>query len=196
MIEHMFATMNPMLEPAHEALATIDPIGRTRSELCDQIQALARLESHLAERRLAVTAAIDALDDDGVDGVGVNRSVGRCSGRRARQLVDTATVLTEMPALREALADGLLTVEHADAAARAAVDVDLLRADTDLTPLATQLPADLFAKKAREWVGVNENLVDGPAMARRRRPRRLARPGAQRRSAPLRRPTRARQRTS
>ena len=140
-----------MFTAAHTELEELVPAA-DRSGLCDQIAGLAALEAHLAERRLAVTAAIDALDDNGLSAADVNRSVGRCSARRAHRLADTAAAFATMPAATAALRTGAITFEHADALARAADDIDPGAVDEELVTTAAVAPADLFSRRARDWV--------------------------------------------
>ncbi|MEM8708518.1 MAG: DUF222 domain-containing protein, partial [Actinomycetota bacterium] len=82
----------------------------------------------------------------------VGRSVGRRSERQAKKDMVTARGLAEMPSLAESLAEGRLNVEHAAIVADAAEQVTPEIA-AELVPLAESVPADLFARKAREFVG-------------------------------------------
>ena len=86
-----------MYEVVHAALDKVTPDGKVRGELEREIGALHRVETHAAERRLALTAALDALDDGGVDAAGATRARTKMSARSARRAADTATQLARMP---------------------------------------------------------------------------------------------------
>ena len=158
-----------MFESAHEELRSLEPVGLSRAELESGFRALSRLESRVVERRLAYTAAIDDLDDGGLDGEGLTRSAGRRSKRAARTASRTASKLKKMPRIRDALATGRITEEHAVAAAGAAERTSPEEVDEELSGSAAERPADLFAGSARRWAGAKER--DGDAQARHERQR-------------------------
>jgi hypothetical protein len=139
-----------MFTAVHTILAEATTTDLTRPALETLLGELARVEAHAAERRLAVTAAIDALDDGGIGGADVNRVKARRSAKRSKQAARTATALQRMPKTRAALARGEINEEHADAAADAAERVSPEAADS-LVDDAASRPADLFAKSARSW---------------------------------------------
>ena len=160
-----------MFTSSHNQLDELVVSGRSRPELELGIGELSRLEAHVVERRLAFTAAIDSLNDGGVSGADINRSRGRRSKKASRQAAETAEKLTEMPRVRAALARGEINQEHADAAAAAATRTSSETADNELSGLAKAQPADMFAKKARDWAAAKESLA---AVAKRyERQRRL-----------------------
>ena len=71
----------------------------------------------------------------------------------------TARGLAEMPALAESLAEGRLNVEHAAIVADAAEQVTPEVAEA-LVKTAEAMPADLFARKAREFVGKHTSATE------------------------------------
>jgi hypothetical protein len=144
-----------MFTAVHTILAEATTTDLTRPALETLLGELARVEAHAAERRLAVTAAIDALDDGGIGGADVNRVKARRSAKRSKQAARTATALQRMPKTRAALARGEINEEHADAAADAAERVSPEAADS-LVDDAASRPADLFAKSARSWSSARE----------------------------------------
>ena len=158
-----------MFESAHTELSGLDPSGMARSELESGFRELSRLESRVVERRLAYTAAIDELDDGGVDGQGMNRSAGRRSKRTAEKAAKTAAKLKHMPRIRQALAAGQINEEHADTAAAAAERTSPEEVDEELIGPATTRPADLFANSARKWAGAKERDADKQARHERQR---------------------------
>ncbi len=141
-----------MFTEAHQSLQTASPVGLSRPELEDAVEALARVEAHAVERRLAFLAAIGDLEDGGVAPEDVNRSRARRSKKSSRKAAKTAKKLAAMPKTRAALAKGEITEEHADAAADAAEQTSPEEAD-DLVKYASAQPADLFGKRARDWAG-------------------------------------------
>ncbi len=158
-----------MFESAHEELRSLEPVGLSRAELESGFRALSRLESRVVERRLAYTAVIDDLDDGGLDGEGLTRSAGRRSKRAARKASRTASKLKKMPRIRDALATGRITEEHATAAADAAERTSPEEVDEELSGSAAERPADLFAGSARRWAGAKER--DSDARSRHERQR-------------------------
>ena len=148
-----------MFTAVHTILAGVTTTDLARPALESLLGELARVEAHAAERRLAVTAAIDGLDDGGIGGADVTRVKARRSAKSARKAARTAHALQKMPQTRAALARGEINEEHADAAADAADRVSPEAADS-LVDGATSRPADLFAKGARSWASAREREDD------------------------------------
>jgi len=145
------------------------PADTTRHGLVAEIELLSAAQSALDAYRCRVVAAIDNLGDKGLDAAGVLRSVGRVSGRAAARVSSTAARMRELPATAEALASGAITSGHADVIADAAGRVGASPADTELVAMACAAPADLFTKRAREWVAGRE--TDDEASKRHERHR-------------------------
>ena len=144
-----------MFEIVHTALAAVSAQDQPRRALEELVGELSRVEAHAVERRLAMTAAIDALADGGLKGEDVTRVKARKSARRSKKAAKTATALTKMPKTRAALAKGEINEEHAEAAAEAAERVSPEEAD-ELVEDAASRPADLFARDSRKWAGARE----------------------------------------
>jgi len=144
-----------MFTAVHIELAEVATTGVSRERLETLVAELTKVESHAAERRLAATAAIDALADGGLDGADVIRVKARRSAKSAKKAARTAAALEKMPKMRASLALGEITEEHADAAADAATRVSPEEAD-ELVDDAASRPADLFAKGARSWATARE----------------------------------------
>jgi len=163
-----------MFETARQDLQQVIVEGMSRSALELLVGELSSLESAVAARRLDVLAAIDRLGDGGLDSVTVSRTRGKASARRAKQSSATAKKLAAMPETRRKLADGAISVEHADAAADAAERVgDAAKADDALSGSAGDQPADMFAKRAREWAENNRPDAGADECTRQRRNRHL-----------------------
>lgn len=165
-----------MFERAHAHLRSMPTEGATRRELVERVQVVMQLRAHADERIFALVAAIDHLDDAGSDGAAVLRSVGHLSAGRARRTAKTASQLGRMSGTRAQLAAGLITDEHAHAAADAAERVgDPELADAALATRARAMPADLFRKEARSWAGRHEPDDDAADRQQRQRNARDAR---------------------
>lgn len=141
----MFATV-------HTQLHGLTLGDKSRGELRQLLDDLHRLESHAAERRMAVLAELDALDDGGLDAASEARTVTHRSARRAARDADTASALSRLPAAADALAAGRITIEHAEKLADAVQETSAEEVD-ELIDVAEQVPADLFAKRTRKWLG-------------------------------------------
>lgn len=120
---------------------------------------------------MAHKATLDSLGDAGADSAVVGRSVGRRSERQAKKDMVTARGLAEMPALAESLAEGRLNVEHAAIVADAAEQVTPEVAEA-LVKTAEAMPADLFARKAREFVGKHTSATETEERHAKQRARR------------------------
>ena len=72
-----------MLALAIREVQRLGPSGCGRAELCDQLTSVARLQTALDERRLALVSALEALGDNGPDAASVIRSTSRCSSMAA-----------------------------------------------------------------------------------------------------------------
>ena len=130
-----------------------DPVGSLdRDALVGRIEELRLLRSAVAAYEARVVRAIDALDDDGLDGRGVLRSAGRMAGKTAHRAASVAHALTDLPQVAASLETGRITAEHATALVRAAEEIDPQSVDAELVELAESGPADIAAKRIREWV--------------------------------------------
>ena len=155
----------------HDGLKELDPQPLSRPELCDRIADLERLRSRVDERLMAHKATLDSLGDAGADSAVVGRSVERRSERQAKKDMVTARGLAEMPALAESLAEGRLNVEHAAIVADAAEQVTPEVAEA-LVKTAEAMPTDLFARKAREFVGKHTSATETEERHAKQRARR------------------------
>lgn len=153
----MFATIAGMDTIDFEELCGFDPVGKTRCQLEAALERCGRVTSFVTAKKLAALAALAELVDEGPAPADANRAKTRESSQASKRAAATANQLVSMPALQEALENGEISPEHADAAADAAQRVSPEAADGALAKLAVQLPADRFAKKAREWAGENED---------------------------------------
>ncbi|MEM8708623.1 MAG: HNH endonuclease [Actinomycetota bacterium] len=146
-----------MLAGMFERVEATDCSRLTRTQLETLLDDVATLESFLAARRLDVMGAIDGLRDGGLPSATVLRSKGKVSERVATQAARTAEALTKMPKTAERLRTGQITEAHAVANAAAAQKADdPAKADAELNRSPIVPPADLHAKRARQWGAENE----------------------------------------
>jgi hypothetical protein len=82
-----------------------------------------------------------------------------------------------MPRTAAALASGRISLQHAEAAAAAAERISPVEADSELIDDAEALPADGFAKRAREWAAAKERRADQQPRHQRQRSLREAKRG-------------------
>ena len=129
-----------------------DPVDQlTRSNLNDRYTEVRRLRGAIDAYEARLIRATDGLGDDGLDGKGTLRTKGRTSSKRADRTARTAKKLAELPETEAALEEGRITSEHADAVAEAAEETTPEEAESALLNEAEQVPADVFAKRSREW---------------------------------------------
>ena len=152
----MFAYTPFMLSKLPEHLKSRMPPDPTRRGLVAEIRALSAAQCAIDSYRHRLVAAVDALPDKGIDGAEVLRLVGRGSSREAFRVSRSAKLLAELPAVSRALADGAITSNHVNVLADASKRVEPGLVDSELLELALSLGADLFAKRAREWVADHE----------------------------------------
>ena len=121
------------------------------------------------EARL-LTAANRAFDG-GAAGAELMRTAAGCSQREARRRARRAETLTDMPAVAQALSDGTITAEHADALVKAAEATSTAAVDADpsLLAKAESLPADLAAREVADWAHRRQSEQDREAKFRRQR---------------------------
>ncbi len=129
-----------------------------------------------------VRAALDALEArlltvaadrtfDPAAGLEMLRAGGGCSQREARRRLRRAEALDEMPKVADALAEGDITAEHADALVQAArsTSSEAVDGDAALLEKAKSLPADLAAREVTDWTSRRQSIEDREAKFRRQR---------------------------
>lgn len=165
----MFATVIEQL--THDEIH-----GLGRSELAERLAAGRRLHGAVTEWMARVVREAESLDDGGLDGAGLLRVAARMSSRAAASTARTADALGSLPRAAAALREGRITAEHAATLAEAAQKISAEKADGELVEHAAAAPADVFARRAREWIGRNQTddeIADAHARARHRRDGRL-----------------------
>jgi len=170
--EHMFAYTHFMLTSLPEHLKTRMPSDPTRAGLVAEIEALSAAQGAIDSYRHRLVAAINALPDKGIDGAEVLRMVGRGTSRDAFRVARSAKLLAKLPRSSAALASGSITSAHADVLADASKRVEADLVDSELLGLAVSLGADMFVKRAREWVADHESPTDTKTRRKLQRDRR------------------------
>ena len=141
-----------MIQQSRQALTC----GLSRGELTDMIAGAGRAIAALSALQARCSTEIDMLDDGGVNAKTVLREAGRMSTRNANRTVKTAEGLTEMPKLADSLANGKISVEHAEIAVGAAAKTSPQQVDDQLSRLAETETVDLFGEASRRWVNSNQ----------------------------------------
>ncbi|RMH74651.1 MAG: HNH endonuclease, partial [Actinomyces sp.] len=157
------------------ALADLSGSGWSADEVIAAAEALGRLESAVSAAQARLGAAADARGAAGVDGTLVDERVGRRSRREARRRARRARGLAAMPRVADALADGRLTVEHADALVAAAERTDAARVDDELLALVADERVDPARRLIRRWVAAHETRAEAEDRLARQRARRSGR---------------------
>ncbi len=154
----------------------LSPEGASRRALVDTVAALSRLRGALDMADSRFAAAIDGLDDHGLDAAGVVRSVTHCSSREAKRRSRRATAVAAMPNVAEGLASGAIPAETVDDLARAAtlISADAVDTDQKLLGLCGSRPADLAAREIRDWIRRHQRTDDAERQLERQRKARRA----------------------
>ena len=123
-----------------------------RVEADETLGLLSRAQSVVTSLMHDVTRQV-ADSDTGTDPVEVLRQGARLPTRESKRMAKVARQLSQMPKVRERLASGGITPDHADALANAAEKVGPGSVETDdrLLECATQLLPDTFDWHARRW---------------------------------------------
>ena len=141
-----------------------------RVSLGDVTAVIGRVRGALDGLEARVASALDGLDDHGPGASTTMRSRGGCSQRKADKKVRRAKAINEMPTVVKALDAGDITGEHADVLVRAAKEVS--PEEVDASGLAGELagvPADLAARRVREWT--RRHRPEDPSQSRHERQR-------------------------
>ena len=130
-----------------------------------------RARSALDAYEARLLTAANRACDGGAAGAELIRTAGGCFQREARRRARRAEVLAEMPAVADALAEGAITAEHADALVKAAETTSTEAVDTDesLLSKAKSLPADLAAREVTDWTTRHQSEQDREEKFRRQR---------------------------
>jgi hypothetical protein len=144
--------------------------GLSRGELCDAAAASGRLRAALDGFDARLAAALTGLGDDGAGPSVMFRSATKCSAREADRRARRAEGLAELPTTAAALAAGEITAEHADTLLRAAEATSPHAVEASkLVRHATDRPADLLSREARDWTRRTQSQTSLEAQQRRRR---------------------------
>jgi len=150
-------------------LRAVSVHGRSRSELFAALKGAARLRSAVDAFDARCAAAVDGLGDRGVPASTMLRSAGKIPQREADRRSRRADTLAKLPEAADKLASGQLSAEHIDVLGRATEATSPEQvAESGLIDTATQRPADLMARDAREWARCEQSESDIAAVHAKR----------------------------
>ncbi|MDE0652127.1 MAG: HNH endonuclease signature motif containing protein [bacterium] len=150
--------------------------GAGRGVLRGLVATLGRVRAGADAAEARVVAAVERLDDGGVDAVEVLRRNAGSSQREAQRRKHRAEALGAMPNIAGALAAGEISAEHAEALARAAgaTSAEAVDGDAELLAQVAGVPADRAGRYIQEWTQRNQDPADlHEQHLRQRRRRRL-----------------------
>lgn len=152
-------------------LMALDPAAMHRVERRDAAVRAKRARAALDAFEARLVSASSRSDGGRAAAIELMRASGGCSGREAHRRFRRAAALVRMPAVAEALDEGSITSEHADALARAAeaTSAETVEADEGLLERVKSLPADLAAREVTDWVHRHQSDEDREARFRRQR---------------------------
>ena len=152
-------------------LMALDPAAMHRDERRDAAVGAKRARAALDAFEARLVSASSRLDGGRPAAIELMRASGGCSGREAHRRFRRAAALVRMPVVAEALAEGAITSEHADALARAAeaISAETVEADEGLLERVKSLPADLAAREVTDWVHRHQSDEDREARFHRQR---------------------------
>ena len=127
----------------------------------------------LAVLQADTAAGVAVRDRHGDSGVGVLAQAAGLSRRDAAGQVQTAQSLQSMPAVRDAVETGQISIANAKTLARASgkTSADQVDGDAELLEKAAELPPEQFAREAGRWA-VKRQDDGGEGEYRRQRARR------------------------
>jgi hypothetical protein len=155
-----------------DAAAVFDRVRDTRLTAADRLAAAGRLSGWLEATKLALTAEIAAAGGLAEAELG---DAGRLSGRSVMREMARVGVVEQAPPLRDALANGDVSVDHVDALGRALGKLDesrrgqLLDATDELVDIARGTTPERFDKVLRERVRELLTEADQEAILERQR---------------------------
>ncbi|MDE0664542.1 MAG: HNH endonuclease [Acidimicrobiaceae bacterium] len=161
---------------ASELLACLKGGEASSEELLGVLSGTRAVSGKLDTVQALAAAGVAGSRNHGDGGAHVLAETTGVSRRDARSQVRTITAIGEMPAVRDAVEDGRMSVANA---ARLADAVDKTSAaevesDGELLAKAESLPPEQFAKEAKRWTAERQ-ADDGEAEYRRLRARRAVR---------------------
>ncbi len=146
-----------VLDPCFEALRRLDPAACSADDVRRRISDLGRLRSLIDSVEAALNRQADRLHAKGesADSEDLMASEQRASASSAKKRAKRAKALEKAPAFDDALADGTITAEHADALAGVAdssepdVSEGLFAAADELAEAAATMRPDTFKRHLR-----------------------------------------------
>ena len=117
------------------------------------LRTLSRISSITASLMHDITTMLNNSEETNADPVEVLRHGARLPTRESKRLAKVGKQLEEMPQVKERLASGDITPDHAKALANAAEKVgpETVEADKELLEAADRMLPDSFNRHARRW---------------------------------------------
>ena len=152
-------------------VGAVQAIGLCRDDLEAALGALSRLRAAVDSCEARIAAEIDRLNDFGKDAAGVLRQQSGCSFANAKRAAERARSLTEMPNVADALSEGRITAEHADALIGGAAIAGAASVDSSehLLDTAAMSPVERTRRAVGDWVRKQRAGINGEELHRRQR---------------------------
>ena len=140
------------------AVCTTDPAAADRVVVTDLLGRIHRIRAVLDSAEIDLTLRADQLLDGGSGGVAVDDVLAGWTGtstRTARKTVRRARTVADTPVFRSHMADGSVSVEHADVVAQVTagltepIQARFMAHDASLAAAATSMPPEQFATHCR-----------------------------------------------
>ena len=161
---------------ASELLAGLKRGEASSEELLDVLAGTKAVRGKLDTVQALAAASVAGSRNHGDGGAHVLAKSTGMSRNDARSQVRTITAIGAVPAVRDAVEDGRMSVANAGRLADALdkTSVGEVESDGDLLAKAESLPPEQFAKEAKRWTAERQ-ADDGEAEYRRQRARRVVR---------------------
>ncbi len=159
-----------------EALALASAGGVSCDELRDALAVTKTVAGVVAAAQTHLASAIAKTERHGDGGTGVLAETTGLTRREARGQVKTAKAIAGVPSVRDAVAQGRVSLANAKRLADAVerTSAGAVEADGGLLQMAESMRADEFTKEARRWIAEQQD-DGGEADYQRRRAKRCVR---------------------
>ncbi len=146
------ATVKEMLNVAHAG-------GTSTRELRDVLAVTKRIAAVIATVQTHLASAVAVTERHGDDGTEVLAETTGLTRREARGQVKTAKTIAGVPSVRDAVAQGRVSLANAKRLADAVerTSADAVEADGGLLKMAESLRAEQFTKQARRWIAEQQD---------------------------------------
>ncbi len=142
-----------------EAVAVASAGGVSCGELRDALVVTKTVAGVVAAAQTQLASAIAKAERHGDGGTGVLAETTGLTRREARGQVKTAKAIAEVPSVRDAVAQGRVSLANAKRLADAVerTSAGAVGADGELLKMAESMHADQFTKQARRWIAEQQD---------------------------------------